>query len=646
MKKEWFSAAEIADEKLPGLPTSKRGVARKIEQSGWDKSEQARERMGRGGGLEYHYMLLPDVAQAALMARYGEARVAQDNAVQKRTALVETPRGATAWAWYETQRATFKDRAAQRLEALTRIDTLSRRIGRGPAVRAIAEENKVSVATIHKWLDLVRGVPRVDWLPALVPAPRGGGGTEVEIAEEVWEVIKADWLRLSYPSFNSCYRRLKEVAKANGWKVPPERTLRRRIDALPEVVKVRAREGTEAVKKLYPAQKRDRSMFHALEAVNADGHKWDVFVRWEDGTIGRPVMLAFQDLYSGKFLSWRYGKGENKDMVRLAFGDMCMSYGIPEKCWLDNGRAFASKWLTGGTRNRYRFKIKAEEPLGILTQLGVEIHWTTPYAGQSKPIERGFKDFANDIARGPQFQGAYTGNTPLAKPEDYATKAIPFEDFKRIIDHEILMHNARPGRQSQVCGGKLSFNDAFEASLATSLIRRASDEQVRICLLAAEGVRAQNRDGSVHLLGNRYWHQKLLEERGNLLTIRFDPDNVQADLPVYRRDGSLICTALLVEAAGFADTTAAREHAQARNAYMKATREQLAAEKKMSLAQLVALQPKPAAYEPPQAKVLRPLATLGNLAVKPANQTETDDDDFDTNFAKGLRLVRDTREDL
>ncbi|WP_245528436.1 transposase domain-containing protein [Gluconobacter morbifer] len=43
---------------------------------------------------------------------------------------------------------------------------------------------------------------------------------------------------------------------------------------------------------------------------------------------------------------------------------------------------------TGGIPNRFRFKVKEDEPVGIMTQLGVEVHWTTPYSGQSKPIER------------------------------------------------------------------------------------------------------------------------------------------------------------------------------------------------------------------------------------------------------------------
>jgi hypothetical protein len=634
MRKAWFSAAEIAEEALPGMPASKRGVARVAEVEKWDRREESRQRSGRGGGLEYHFTLLPAAAQAVLVDRYSAAPAVE---VQKRTVTALTPRGAAAWAWYEQQPNTLKDRAVQRREALERIDTLSRRVGRGAAIRTIAEEQDVSIATVHNWLERVRGVPRTDWLPALVPEPRGGGGRAVEIHDAFWDAFKADYLRLSQPSFNSCFRRVERIAHQQGWPVPNMRTLRRRVDQIPEAVLTMARKGRDATKRLFPAQERDRSGFHALEAVNADGHKWDVFVEWEDGKIGRPMMVGFQDLYSNMFLAWRVCRSENKDDVRLCFGDLIETYGVPYHCWLDNGRAFASKWLTGGMPNRFRFKVKDEEPDGIFTQLGVQVHWTTPYAGQSKPIERGFNDFAGDIAKHPAFEGAYCGNDPLSKPENYGTKAVPIALFTAIINQEITEHNARLARDTRVCGGKLSFRQAFDASYAISPIRQATVEQRRMCMLMAEQVNVRRRDGAIFLMKNRYWHETLLEHRGQMVTVRFDPENVHADLAVFAKDGTLICVAELQEAAGFADTNAAREHAANRNAFQRATRERLAALNKMSLQDLVALQPKATEYEPPERKIVRPIFA-GNLALKARAEAEEEDEAFHADLAKGLRL--------
>ncbi|WP_297492491.1 transposase domain-containing protein [Acidocella sp.] len=650
MKKAWFSAADLAGEALPGMPGSRQNIAALALRQGWDGGDKCRQRLGRGGGCEYHFTLLPEAAQAALVARYGKV-ARHETKVPRRAvaAVVEMPRGASVWAWYESLHATIKDRAVERLDTVLRVEAVRRRVGRGAAVRLIAEETDVSVATIRNWLDLVRGVARADWLPALAPAKRGGGGRMVEVSEAFWDAFRADYLRLSEPSFTSCYRRTCDIAKAQGWEIPNERTLRRRVDEIPDAVKGLARKGRDATKAMYPAQERDRSGFTAMQAVNVDGHKWDVFVRWPDGTVGRPMMVAFQDLYSGMFVAWRVARSENKDDVRLCLGDMIETYGIPQDCYLDNGRAFASKWLTGGTKNRFRFKVKAEEPDGILTQLGVRVHWTTPYAGQSKPIERGFGDFARDIAKHPAFEGAYCGNSPMAKPENYGSRAVPVEEFTRIINQEITKHNARPNRDTLVCQKKYSFQQVFDASYAASPPVTATAEQVRMFLLMAESVKPRARDGSIVLLGNRYHNPTLLEHRGQTLMVRFDPENVHQSVAVYRRDGALLCMAELLEAVGFADVTAAREHGQARKAWLRATKERLEAERKMSLAQLVALQPQAEAHEPPETKVVRPIfaaATRGNLALKPAAQIEDEDDDFDAKFARGLRLVRDAREEF
>ncbi len=62
-------------------------------------------------------------------------------------------------------------------------------------------------------------------------------------------------------------------------------------------------------------------------------------------------------------MAWRIGLNESSTLVRLAFADLLKNHGVPQAVLLDNGRAFASKWLTGGAKNRFRFKIKAEEPL-------------------------------------------------------------------------------------------------------------------------------------------------------------------------------------------------------------------------------------------------------------------------------------------
>lgn len=68
--KEWLSAKEIAEERLPQVPETESGVIRLADRSGWNDHPYSRKRSGRGGGMEYRYLLLPVAAQIAYLQRY------------------------------------------------------------------------------------------------------------------------------------------------------------------------------------------------------------------------------------------------------------------------------------------------------------------------------------------------------------------------------------------------------------------------------------------------------------------------------------------------------------------------------------------------------------------------------------------------
>lgn len=653
----WLSPAEIASLALPGLPNTERGVQLRAQREQWadparqwplDENGTWRRRRGRGGGIEYSAAVLPLEARlrlemapavSAIVSSATPELVVNDNkGCEERL----TPERSELWRQFDRQPQYRKDEARKRVELLLAIERLSDGgTARCAAFSLVASESGTSERTLRLWRSKVDGVDRADWMVYLAPRHVGSRGRELLLEGDAWDFIRADWLRVEQPSFESCWRRLEKVAAPKGWHLPSKKTVERRLLALPLSVKVVGRQGTEALKQLYPAQKRDRSIFHALEAVNADGHKWDVFAKWPDGHIGRPVMVAFQDLYSGKVLAWRIDRSEHAALVRLAVGDVVSTFGVPDHVWLDNGRGFAAKWLTGGTPTRYRFRVREEDPAGILTSLGVEVHWTQPYSGQSKPIERAFRDFCGDIAKDPRFAGAYTGNTPLAKPENYGKTAVPIDTFVAVVAEGIAAHNARQGRRTDVANGR-SFDQAFHDSYAKSAIRRATEEQRRLWLLAAENITSR-RDGSIELLGNRFWADQLVDFAKHKLIVRFDPQALQTEVHAYRLDGTYICSAPVIEAVGFADVDAARKHAAARNKWMRSQKDMLEAERVIGIDQVAAMLPKVVPDAPPEpSTVVRPLFGAGNtaLAARPVTEFEEEEDRVTTGIGKFLKLVR------
>ena len=575
---------------------------------GWRADrKRARIRFGAGGGYEYHLSLLPLAVRSAILA-----------SVQVDAEAVEpasgTPRN-PLWDAFERLPDIAKAKAARRLAVVQAVEAVASGVTRQAAVAAVAVDHGVSAPSIWNWLSRIEGVPRADRLPALADQ-HGGGRRNVEIPQDAWDYFTADRLRNEDPVLTSCYERTKRAALKHGWgPLPSLKTFARRLKSeVPDEVRVYATKGEEAASRMRPSQRRDRTVFASLEAVNADGYRHNVFVRWPDGTISRPISVAFQDIRSGMWLSRRTDKTENKEAVRLAIADMITDYGIPEHAYFDNGKHFASKLLTGRMQFRFRFKVKDEEPAGILTTLGVKVHFTTPYRGQSKPIERSFRDIGEYIDKHPLFAGAFTGRNPLAKPENYGNAAVPLDVFERVCAEEVAAHNAREGRRGYGMNRR-SFAQVFADCAPDLGFRKASVEQRRLFMLAAEGVTARGEDGHIELFENRFWCDALPRHKGQKLIVRFDPQNLHDGIAVYTLDNRFIGQAERLDLIGFNSVDDARERARLQSQVRKANRDALDLHVRLETADLKRLTPSaPPAEAPQPAKVARMVAGRGRTA--------------------------------
>lgn len=629
--RDWFTAAELAELALPGLPGDKRSLNRRASEERWpDRAGPggeplSRPRAGRrGGGTEFHVSLLPGSARLELAAR-GLTNPAADQVECQRPA-------AGSWRWYEGQSAKTKATAQHRAAVLAELDLLEESgMTRTAAIAETVRRHRVSSATLWNWLKLVDGVARHDRLPALAPRHQGGG-KETEMDDLLWTVFKSDYLRPSAPTLTSCYDRTAAIAAAQGLSMPSERTLRRRLEReVPASVLLLRRKGEEALRRSIPSGRRTIAELHALECVNIDGHKFDVFVTPPaGGKPVRPMMVAIQDIYSRKVLAWRIDLSETAVLTRLAFADLFTDYGIPRECVLDNGRAFASKWITGGAQTRFRFKIKEDDPTGLLTGLGIKIHFALPYRGQSKPIERAFRDMCDRISRHPAMEGAYVGNTPLAKPENYNSRAVAWDAFIAHVESGIIAHNAKLGRRTEAARGR-SFDEAFAESYARAPIGKATPEQLRMALLQAEQVMVDRRTGEIKLFGNRYWSEECGELHGQRVTVRFDPDNLHSEVHLYGQNGRYLTRAGLVEDSGFLEVAGSKASGKRWADYRKRIRAGVDAEQLLAAEQVAALQVDAIAPALPEPAVLRPVRHRGNtvaaLKAEPVpvphrNQTE------------------------
>lgn len=608
----WFTAAELADLALPGLPADKRSLNRRARDERWqlrfDAAGEplARKRAARGGGIEFHVSLLPGSARLALIER---------GLVAAKPAPVEVESASVAaWRWFEGQTEKTKAEATRRAAIIAEIELLEEAgMTRTNAAAEAHRRHSVATSTIWNWFALVEGVPRADRLPALAPR-RKGGGAEAEMPDDLWRIFISDWLRPEAPTLTSCYARTAAIAATQGIKLPNERSIRRKIEREidPRII-LQCRGGRDALNRSIPDNRRTLEGLHAMQLVNVDGHQFDVFVKTEDGRVIRPVLLAIQDVYSRKMLAWKLDESENYLATRLAFLDLFKNYGIPAECLLDNSRTFAGKQLTGGARTRYRYKVRADEAAGLLTSLGIKIRFATIYHGQSKPIERTFRDLADTIARSPECAGAYTGNKITAKPSNHGSRAVEWDEFVRIVDRGIALHNARLGRKAGVCAGR-SFDQTFAESYAVAPIGKATPDQLRIAMLTAEQVRCDSRTGEIKLYGNRYWSPECGRLHGQRVTVRFDPADLMREIHIYALDGRYLTAAPLIADTGFLDVAGANAVKKRRAEYRRLIREGAEAEQLLAAHEIAAMQAD--IIEAPIAapSVIRPVRHRGTVA--------------------------------
>lgn len=600
MNQDWFSPKELID--LPGLPGTVQGIHLRAKRDGWEN----RKRCGRGGGQEYAFSSLPIESQAALLKKLGSSTTAKASKIKPEKATKTTGRE-ELWNLYEAAPNTMKEAAQHRLVVIESIERLQDNgATKTQAIHQAMVTYQESRATIYRWLQIASSVALEDRLAALAPSYKPGR-PRAACDERAWDHFKALYLTPEQRTVAHCYELTEQAAKAEGWDWPPLRTINRRVKDIPRHIRVLEREGENALLRLYPSMKRTVRDIHALFWINGDGYQHNVFVRMPNGEIGRPKTWFWQDIYSRQIVGFRTDQSENTDMIRLALGDVIEQYGIPEHVTIDNTRAAANKWLTGGVSNRYRFKVKETDPLGLLPQLGIKVHWTSVVAGkgwgQAKPVERAFGvgGLGEYVDKHPKFEGAYTGPNVTAKPDNYGEKAVEWDVFVKTLRQAITQWNEKEKRRTEICAGLHSFKQAFQESYQRNAenIRRATAAQRRLWLMQAESVLVQ-RDATVALtIGNgpngknRYGADFLTDHAGERVVVRFDPDNLHNAVHLYRNDGRYLGEAECLHAAGFGDTSAGREWNRENKRRSKASKLAAKAEKRMSVLEATEYLPEP-----------------------------------------------------
>lgn len=615
--KTHYSAKELVGLSLATLPNSVQGILYQAKKNCW----ATQKRVGKGGGVEYAVKSMPEEVQAEIVVKLGKSAVKNLPVLAEESAPVDAQ---LLWATYEQGTAKQQQKAQMKLGIMFAVAELVN--GGVKILDALAlvchkhnqdGEKPVTVSALKSWWYQVKDADRSLWLPLLMDSYGAHSESrEAAFTHEAWAFFRADYFRNERPQFGSCYERLKRAASANGWVIPSPSSVKRKIlREIPKTHQTYLRDGTYALSRMYPSLIRTVAGIEAMEWVNGDGYKHNVWVRWHNGHIIRPKTWLWQDVRTRKILAYRCDESENTNMIRLALLDVVNKYGIPKHLTIDNTKAAANKKMTGGVKNRYRFKVREDEVQGIIPALGIQLHWTTVRygrgRGQAKPIERAFSHggLGELVDKHPLLAGYHAGDNALDKPDNYqGNKAgVDYESFILALEEGIQMFNERQDRATEICQGKLSFNQAFERDYAVTEKRWATPEQLRYLLTLHEEVTLKENGtftlkagGEVQGLRNRYEAYELIGTNHKKVVVRYDPNNLHDAVWVYSLDGTYLAEAHCTVDAAFGDTTAAQDHSRKEREFVRHTQKAAKAAQDMAIQEAAAYMP-PVEFEETEA---------------------------------------------
>lgn len=656
--KSYYSAQELVELNLEILPKTKKAILTMAKREGW----KSQDRQGKGGGFEFAVKSMPEDVQAEIVVKLGKSAVKNLPVLAEESAPVDAQ---LLWATYEQGTTKQQQKAQMKLGIMFAVAELVN--GGVKILDALAlvchkhnqdGEKTVTVSAIKSWWYQIKDADRSLWLPLLMDSYGAHSESrEAAFTPEAWAFFRADYFRNERPQFGSCYERLKRAASANGWVIPSPSSIKRKIlREIPKTHQTYLRDGTYALSRMYPSLIRTVAGIEAMEWVNGDGYKHNVWVRWHNGHIIRPKTWLWQDVRTRKILAYRCDESENTNMIRLALLDVVNKYGIPKHLTIDNTKAAANKKMTGGVKNRYRFKVREDEVQGIIPALGIQLHWTTVRygrgRGQAKPIERAFSHggLGELVDKHPLLAGYHAGDNALDKPDNYqGNKAgVDYESFILALEEGIQMFNERQDRATEICQGKLSFNQAFERDYAVTEKRWATPEQLRYLLTLHEEVTLKENGtftlkagGEVQGLRNRYEAYELIGTNHKKVVVRYDPNNLHDAVWVYSLDGTYLAEAHCTVDAAFGDTTAAQDHSRKEREFVRHTQKAAKAAQDMAIQEAAAYMP-PVEFEETEASeqmwaVIKDGTSLRKVEIAPDDE---DVNESEQALNRGLAMLK------
>lgn len=289
--------------------------------------------------------------------------------------------------------------------------------------------------------------------------------------------------------------------------------------------------------RILPHITRDRSSLVSNEIWVSDGHDANTHVIGEDEKPVRPVIVAWMDEKSRMITGWSVDVTENTDLIIDSLCNAVEKHGIPQKVYIDNGKAYINKRTTSEDQEKYIM----EKRFTTYAMFGCEVIRSRPYNAREKSIERKWGRLDNDFSK---WMKGYAGKDILSKPkrtelEIKNNKLITLEEYKQFLEQWFIKDSTDVHTGEGMNG--LSPYEVWITSLHSAVVYPDPEMLAQIRLVYMNDLRTITSGGKIRARNRVYIAPQLIAHIGEKVSVGLDPQNLDRAYIFF--NGKLLCIA-------------------------------------------------------------------------------------------------------
>ena len=552
MLRDWYSALELSEMKLVGMPTTKKGFLQLAARENWP----SRKRAGKGGGLEYQppkkvldaiKSLAVDAAVTSVKHEVEPVKPATDLTLKTDTTQLK-----------DWQRNTAEARAA----IVNEVKRLAAVLGTDKAIMKMVDlaaqgelqahiQQMVIVANAKSGTEGKRTLSRRSIYRWIKDAENGINSLAPKACENndlpAWSpYLLAIYGQPQKPSLAYCIEKLAKTLPA-GIDCPSYSAANRLIKKMSNIDSQKGRMGNREIKNIKPFVRRDTSQMWPTDCYTSDGHTFDAEVAHPAHSKAfKPEITTVLDIATRKCVGFSTGLAESTWTVLDALRHACLTHGIPSIFYVDNGSGFKNDLMSN-------------EVTGFMARLNITPTHSIAYNSQARGIEE--RSHQTIWVRGSKELSTYMGADmdKQAKEQSYkvtrkeialtgtSKRLMPWQAFIGWCEEQINEYNNKPHRGLPKIydeHGKKRHqtpNEAWAQAVAEGF-KQVDVEQHEADDLFRPYKEAVTRRGEITLFTNTYFSQDLAPFHGEKMRVGYDIHD-PSKVWVRNQAGQLVCVA-------------------------------------------------------------------------------------------------------